>query len=105
MIDHRRVALMVGFVTGFWLLHPFLVSTTLYTVQRMAMLPLTFMLVGLLLYTAGRVKYTNSQGTRGQFGLFAGVYLMTLLAMLCKENGIVFIGWWPCMKRLLFSAI
>src|SRR5690606_24599767 len=37
-----------------WLLHPLLVSTTLYVVQRMAMLSATFMLLAMLAYLYGR---------------------------------------------------
>ena len=37
-----------------WLLHPLLVSTTLYIVQREAMLPATCVLLGLLLWLHGR---------------------------------------------------
>ncbi|KAA3639999.1 MAG: tetratricopeptide repeat-containing protein [Proteobacteria bacterium] len=80
-----------GISTGLWLLHPFLVSTTLYVVQRMAMLPLTFMLIGFLLYLRGRTRYELSQGENGKVMLFIAVYAMTVLAMLSKENGVIFL--------------
>ncbi|GAA4822184.1 hypothetical protein GCM10011365_24840 [Marinicella pacifica] len=87
----NKVLFIAGFATGFWLFHPFLVSTTLYVVQRMAMLPLTFMLVGIWFYLLGRKKYQIHEGTKGHVLLFSAVYVMTLLAMLSKENGIVFL--------------
>lgn len=77
--------------TGMWLLHPLLVSTTLYVVQRMAMLPLTFMLLGFLLYYLSRVKYSITEGHRGLFSMIVATYLFGLLATLSKENGVVYI--------------
>ena len=53
---------------GVWVLHPLLVSRhTLYIVQREAMLPATFVLLGLLGYLAGR--------RRGSKGTIAGVWI------------------------------
>jgi len=49
-----RAAAAAVLGAGLWLLHPLLVSTTLYIVQREAMLPGTFMLLGLLGYFVGR---------------------------------------------------
>ena len=45
----------LAFVTAaLWLLHPFLVSTTLYAVQRMAQLAMLFSVAGLITYLQGR---------------------------------------------------
>lgn len=82
---------IAGFSAFMWLAHPFLVSTTLYIVQRMAMLPLMFMLLGFAIYLTARKKYQVSHGAKGHLLLFLSVYLMTFLAVLSKENGIVFI--------------
>lgn len=87
----NKILFASGFVAAIWLLHPFLVSTTLYIVQRMAMLPLTFMLLGFCLYVVGRKSYHENDGQKGHWWLFSSVYLMTLMAMLSKENGIVFV--------------
>ena len=46
--------------TACWLLHPFLVSTTLYAVQRMAQLSTLFMFAGLAAYLHGRVLVTTN---------------------------------------------
>jgi len=71
-----------------WLLHPLLISTTLYIVQRETVLAATFVLLGLVGYTAGRELAAN--------GRFVGVWLAalsigacTLLAVLCKANGVL----------------
>jgi len=54
----RRAALLAAAI---WGLHPFFVSTTLYIVQREAMLPVTFTLMGLLLWLAGRTRFARGQ--------------------------------------------
>lgn len=82
---------IAGFSALIWLVHPFFVSTTLYIVQRMAMLPLLFMLLGFIIYLKGRHQYNQSNGLKGKISLIIAVYLLTLLAVLSKENGIVFI--------------
>ncbi len=43
--DCHRIDLAAVFGAAFWLLHPLFVSTTLYIVQREAMLPATFTLL------------------------------------------------------------
>jgi hypothetical protein len=75
--------------SALWLLHPLFVSTTLYVVQREAMLPATFTLAGLWLFAHGRDAYRQSEGQRGTFVMFLGIVLGTGLAMLSKANGIL----------------
>lgn len=74
---------------GLWLLHPLLVSTTLYSVQREAMLPATFMLMGLLCYLHGRSVLHEENPNRGLLWMTIGIVGGTLLATLCKANGIL----------------
>jgi hypothetical protein len=52
--DTTRYRIGATFGATIWLLHPLLVSTTLYIVQREAMLPATCVLAGLLLWLRGR---------------------------------------------------
>ena len=70
--------------TTFWLIHPMFVSTTLYAVQRMAILPVTFTLLGLWAYIHGR---TAPSGKINYNWMTAGVVAGTILATLSKENG------------------
>ena len=74
---------------GLWLLHPLLVSTTLYAVQREAMLPATFVLAGLLAYAVGRERLATPGARGGLAWMAAGLGLGTVLATLCKANGIL----------------
>ena len=71
-----------------WLLHPFLVSTTLYIVQRMAQLSGLFVLLGMLGYLLGRIGLQRNRAL-GHAIMTASVVLFTTLAALCKENGVL----------------
>lgn len=71
-----------------WLLHPFLVSTTLYAVQRMAQLSTLFVFVGLAVYLHGRAIVATDR--RKAYALMSiAVVVATGLATLSKENGIL----------------
>src|SRR5690606_35304115 len=73
--------------TALWLVNPFLVSTTLYVVQRMTQLAALFVLAGVWCYLHGRILLTRSRTWQGYIFLGVGVPLCTLLATLSKENG------------------
>jgi protein O-mannosyl-transferase len=73
---------------GIWLLHPLFVSTTLYIVQREAILPTTFTLLGLLGYLRGRIDFATNPG-RGMAWMIAGIVAGTAFALMCKANGIL----------------
>ncbi len=86
--DTRKAGWVTLLSVAFWLLHPFLVSTTLYVVQRMAQLSTTFVLVGLAGYMRGRTLLTDSP-LRAYGIMSASVVIATAMATLCKENGIL----------------
>ena len=71
-----------------WLLHPFLVSTTLYAVQRMAQLATLFILAGIGLYLYGR-SCLGEKPIKAYITMSAALGVCTLLAMISKENGIL----------------
>lgn len=71
-----------------WLVHPLLVSTVLYVVQRMAILSTTFSLLAMLAYFQGRVALDAGRHRRG-WSLLAMVPIATLAATLSKENGVL----------------
>lgn len=76
---------------AFWLLHPYMLSTTLYVVQRMAQLATLFMLAGLAGYLHGRLLLMQQQPRRlsAYLWMSASLALGTLLGALSKENGIL----------------
>ncbi|WP_399680341.1 hypothetical protein [Xenophilus sp.] len=72
-----------------WLLHPLLVSTVLYVVQRMALLSAFFMLLGMLAYLHGRFALRDGDRKRATALLALTVPACTVLAALSKENGVL----------------
>ena len=85
--DNRGIAIAALFGAGAWLLHPLFVSTTLYIVQREAMLPATFVLVGMLGWMASREALARGHLKRALAGMALSAWLCTLLAVLSKANG------------------
>ena len=86
--DENEVRWIALVSSALWILHPFLVSTTLYVVQRMAQLSTLFMFTGLAFYLYGRSFLAeNPKKAYTRMSLAIGGF--TLLAMLSKENGIL----------------
>lgn len=80
----RRHAAVLA--AALWTLHPLFLSTTLYVVQREAMLPATFVLLGLIGFVHARTRIAH--GRRGGFILAtAAIGLATTLGTLSKGNG------------------
>lgn len=70
-----------------WAIHPLQVSTVMYVVQRMEMMSLTFVLLGLLAYLEGRRR--QIAGERGAPWL-AGSLLLAGGGLLAKETALLF---------------
>jgi len=84
---HRKKAALVALISmGAWLLHPFLVSTTLYVVQRMAQLSTTFMFAGLAGYMYFRTRLAGDN-VAAYIPVSLWLTGCTLLSILAKENG------------------
>ena len=86
-LDDRGLAIAALFGAGAWLLHPLLVSTTLYVVQREAMLAATFTLIGLLGWMASRESLARGRVKLGLLGMLLSAWLCMGLAVLSKANG------------------
>jgi tetratricopeptide (TPR) repeat protein len=82
---HAAIGALFG--AGAWLLHPLFVSTTLYVVQREAMLPATFVLIGMLGWIAAREMLARGEVVRGLTGMLLASWGCTVLAVLSKANG------------------
>ncbi|HWX66261.1 MAG TPA: tetratricopeptide repeat protein [Rhodanobacter sp.] len=82
-----RMAALIG--SALWLLHPLLVSTTLYIVQREAMLPATCVLAGLLIWLHGRTQLAAGNSRSGLLWSVLGLGGFTLLGVLAKANGVL----------------
>lgn len=83
----NRLAALLG--AGIWLLHPLFISTTLYIVQREAMLPATFTLAGMLCWCTGRSRLDERRIGSAWTWMITGSLLCTLLSTLCKANGVL----------------
>jgi hypothetical protein len=83
-----RHAQAAWFAAALWALHPFLVSTVLYVVQREAMLATMFALATLILWLKGRDAL--GRGDRPAAPRFYVIAIAsTGLALLCKANAVV----------------
>ncbi len=87
-IEEGRAEWFAVFSASCWLLHPFLVSTTLYVIQRMAQLAALFVFAGMVGYLHGRQMLPKRP--RAAYLWMAGsLTIGTLLAVLSKENGVL----------------
>jgi hypothetical protein len=85
-INTRKIQFVALTVAGLWMLHPFMLSTTLYVIQRMAQLPLLFTLLAMLGYFIGR-SYLHIYKIRAYVLMAVSIILGTVFATMSKENG------------------
>ena len=81
--DAQWIAIFSG---GCWLLHPLMVSTTLYVVQRMTQLAALFVFAGIAGYLNGRALLP-ARPRAAYAWMTISFGLGTLLAVFSKENG------------------
>jgi len=72
-----------------WLLHPLHVSTTLYTIQRMAQLSTLFSLLSIIIYLRVNDKLSSSFLLKDFIFPSLGLFVSISLAIFSKENGIL----------------
>ena len=94
---------IVFLVTSFWVLNPYHVSAVMYVVQRMALLATSFVLLGLVLYVAGREKLEEGDNYKGYLLVWGGYFCGLVLGVLCKENAALFVLLAPLVEWLCFS--
>ncbi|NDY95228.1 hypothetical protein [Wenzhouxiangella limi] len=70
-----------------WALHPYLVSTVMYVVQRMEILAATFILLGVIGYVRGRILLVA--GSEAGWGWIIAGWTMVLPAIFSKETGLL----------------
>ena len=86
-IEAPRFRIAALLAMALWLLHPLLLSTTLYIVQREAMLPATCAMAGLLVWLHGRTQLAAGRTVAGVSWSILGLGGFTLLGVLAKANG------------------
>ncbi|MGQ4660184.1 tetratricopeptide repeat protein [Lysobacter sp. F6437] len=82
---HARWAALGG--AALWATHPLWVSTVAYIVQRHAMLPVTFVLCAIVLWTYSQDAFERGEVRRGWVLALVAVGGFGLLAGLSKANG------------------
>lgn len=85
-IKEQKIKWIALLTASFWLLHPLMLSTTLYVIQRMAQLPLLFTLLAFVGYFKGRALIV----TKPYFAyvlMTISIGVGTILATFSKENG------------------
>ncbi|MES1942909.1 hypothetical protein PC39_02250 [Salinisphaera sp. PC39] len=99
----QAIARLVALITAsLWLLHPLNVSTTLYIVQRMTQLSTLFVVLGLLLYSAGRARL-DANPRRALTLMTLAVFPAGLLAALSKENGALIFLFFAVLELTVFA--
>lgn len=86
-LGKNRMLMISGLSAFLWLVHPFLVSTVLYAVQRMAQLASMFTVLALLVYLKVRTMEKNTWSFYWRAWLLFPCCMV--LAVLSKENGVL----------------
>lgn len=89
-LDNKKISIAF-WVALLWGLHPINLTTVLYVVQRMTSLSCLFMVLGLGLYCLGRNRII--QGKNGWWFILSSAFIAFPLAVLSKENSLV----WPVL--------
>lgn len=85
-VSEQQAQWVAVLACALWMLHPYMVSTTLYVVQRMAQLATLFSLAGIVLYLYARLSLQKTP-RRAYFWMTLAIGLFTVLATYSKENG------------------
>lgn len=86
-IQSERTAYLLAACTALiWGIHPILLTSVLYVVQRMTELAATFTLLGLICYLHGRKLMLAGRKTAGLCFVLAGIGGCGMLGVLSKEN-------------------
>ena len=96
----RKMALVA---MAIWLLHPLLVSTTAFVVQRMTQLSAMFVLLGLIGYLHGRTLLP-SKPRQAWLWIIGSMGSGGALAILSKETGVLLPLFALCIEMSVFSA-
>lgn len=85
-VGEKQAQYIAVLACALWVLHPYMVSATLYVVQRMAQLATLFCLAGVVMYLYGRLQL-SMRPRRAYIFMSLGLVAGTFLATFSKENG------------------
>jgi tetratricopeptide (TPR) repeat protein len=86
-IDAKAGLATAALTATIWAAHPLFVSTTLYVIQRHAMLPLTFTLLAWLCWSSVENSISSNRSKSKIITSVLGFLIFTLCAGLSKANG------------------
>ena len=89
------------FIAACWAIHPIQTSTVLYVVQRMEIMAVTFILLGLLAYIRARCDQITGRSVGWHWLLLAAV--CGLLSLFCKETGLLLGLFALCLELTIFQ--
>lgn len=82
----RHALFVAALAAALWALHPFQVSTTLYVIQRMAMLAATFALIAFILYIKAELAARSGRIKSATLMLASCFLVASPLSFFSKEN-------------------
>ena len=86
--SENKIASIALISCAIWMLHPFMLSTTAYVIQRMTQLAALFTFMGIWTYLYGR-SYLAFNQRKAYIVMSIAVICFTALATFSKENGIL----------------
>lgn len=86
--SEKNIVLLALMSCAIWMLHPFMVSTTAYVIQRMTQLAALFTFMGIWAYLYGR-SYLILNHYKAYIVMTISLVCFTTLATFSKENGVL----------------
>lgn len=86
--SENKIASITLISCAIWMLHPFMVSTTAYVIQRMTQLAALFTFMGIWAYLYGR-SYLALNEYKAYIVMTISLVCFTTLATFSKENGVL----------------
>lgn len=86
--SETKIASIALLSCAIWMLHPFMVSTTAYVIQRMTQLAALFTFMGIWAYLYSR-SYLVLNQSKAYLMMSMSVICFTMLATFSKENGVL----------------
>jgi len=100
--DRKTGEWIAFFAASLWVIHPMLVSSVLYGIQRMTLMASLFTLLGLLWYTHFRLKFETATRSRQAFYLCL-LHFCALCAVLSKESGVLLYGYLFALELTVYQ--
>ena len=103
-VSPEKALWVAGITAALWLLHPLMVSTVLYVVQRMAQLATLFTLMSLLIFVIARQALVENRVKKFYLLAYLAFPLSLLLALLSKESGALIPFYLLALELLVYQC-